>query len=436
MTATKDFVEREHLGLHWRLGGAVGQAIAQGLLWQPEATQALARVVRPGMHVLDGDGSQLWFTLLLARLVGPSGRVVACVAEATAREQLHWHLQRNHLVGRVHVLPGRVSALAAGAAVGAVLPVRFDVARLEVADGDAERDLGAPILRRCRPVLLLHRGAGRDSLRLLGALRRGGYEVIGREGAPFATDEQAVEFLDDSARPCVQARPVAALAGVPTVVASDVDELRGMLGLGAAGRILEDDIDVVENECERFGRKRRDAEVLTTLAANCDGSVLELGTSHGQGTFKLASNLNGGVVHTVNVLPHQVPGGEAGRLVTHLLSAEEIGSFYRARGVANVRQIFANTRDWRPPAELKDLGMVFIDACHDADAVRADSELCWPLLRPGGFLVWHDWSPFARACEWIESVMLGAAAFMADQRLTGPVVHLRGSWTGVLRKNG
>jgi hypothetical protein len=82
------------------------------------------------------------------------------------------------------------------------------------------------------------------------------------------------------------------------------------------------------------------------------------------------------------------------------------------------------------------VGLAFVDACHDADAVRSDSALCWRLLRPGGFLVWHDWSPFARAYGWIDSVMRGAASFMADHRLHGPVVHLRGSWTGVLRKGG
>jgi SAM-dependent methyltransferase len=428
----EDFVEREHLGLHWRLPpeDEVARAIAQGSLWRPEATRILTRVVRPGMHVLDADATQLWFTLLLARMVGPTGRVTACAADPAARAQLHWHLQRNQLTDRVHVVPGRLEDMQ-------VLPARIDVARLVASDGEVDEvTVAGSILRRCRPALLLHRRGERGSSRLLRALRELDHELVDAAGLPFPTDAHALEYLDDAARGAdVLALPGEVLAGMSVRVVDDLDELRQAFGLLATGRILEDDIDEVENECERWGRKRRDAEVLMTLAANCRGDALELGTSHGRGTVELAGNLTGGVVHTVNVLPEQLAAaGDAGVHVTHLLKRDEIGSFWRARGARNVRQIHANTLTWRPTAELDGVGLAFVDACHDADAVRSDSQLCWRLLRPGGFLVWHDWSPFARSYEWIDSVMRGAAAFLADHRLHGPVVHLRGSWTGILRK--
>ncbi len=212
-----------------------------------------------------------------------------------------------------------------------------------------------------------------------------------------------------------------------------IDDLRATLGLARVGLILETDLDVIETECDLHQRRRRDAEVLTTLAANCVGDALELGTSHGRGTFKLATNLPHGIVHTVNVLPEQAAG--AGTLVTHLLERDAIGAFYRARGITNVRQIYANLHTWQPPAALCDLGMAFVDACHDEAAVWQDSHLAWHRLAPGGFLAWHDWSPSARTrFDWIDAVMRGASRFLADVGVTGKVVHLRDSWIGVLRK--
>ena len=216
-------------------------------------------------------------------------------------------------------------------------------------------------------------------------------------------------------------------------VVNTIEQLCGVLALPQQGRILETDLDIVETECDHHQRRRRDAEVLCTLAANCKGDALELGTSHGRGTFKLATNLPNGVVHTVNVLPEQAAG--AGALVTHLLPEGEIGAFYRAHGVRNVNQIFANLRHWQPAPALHDLGLAFVDACHDADAVRADSHLAWRCLAAGGYLLGHDWSPFVRArFDWIDQVMLGASAFLREVGVSGPVVHLRHSWVGVVRK--
>lgn len=222
------------------------------------------------------------------------------------------------------------------------------------------------------------------------------------------------------------------IAGDAQEVAT-IDALCELLALAHRGVILEHDIDVVATECDLHQRRRRDAEVLCTLAANCVGDALELGTSHGRGTFKIASNLRGGVVHTVNVLPEEA--GSAGHLVTHFLSRDEIGAFYRARGVTNVDQIYANLRAWRPPATLRGLGLAFVDACHDAEAVRADSHLAWECLAPGGYLIWHDWSPRDRGrFDWIDAVMRGVSAFLDDIGWRLPVLHLRDSWIGVVRR--
>jgi predicted O-methyltransferase YrrM len=214
-----------------------------------------------------------------------------------------------------------------------------------------------------------------------------------------------------------------------------LEEFQRHFGLSKKGVLLEEDLDVVEVDTDAHGRKRRDAEVLCTLAANSRTDVLELGTSQGRGAFNLASNLAPGLrCHTVNILPEQYDLS-GGKMITHLISKEDIGSFYRERGIQNVVQYYANTARWELPQQIQGVGMVFVDAAHDEENVYLDSKLVWDRIAPGGFLVWHDFSPFCRHFDWIAASMRGAERFVRDLGLESPeIVNLRNSWCGVLRK--
>lgn len=218
-------------------------------------------------------------------------------------------------------------------------------------------------------------------------------------------------------------------------IVENIEDFKRTLGLDRRGVLLENDLDVVENDTELAGRKRRDAEVLCTLAANSKTDVLELGTSHGRGAFKLATNLAHDLLcHTVNILPDQ-HDSSGGKMVTHLIPQEDIGSYYRERGVGNVVQYFANTARWSIPPEIRDLGMVFVDAAHDEENVYQDSKLVWDRIAPGGFIVWHDFSQLSRHFDWINASMRGVERFLREYGLESlEVLNLRHSWCGVLRK--
>jgi spore maturation protein CgeB len=218
-------------------------------------------------------------------------------------------------------------------------------------------------------------------------------------------------------------------------IVESIEDFKRVLGLSQSGILLENDLDVVEVDTDAHGRKRRDAEVLCTLAANSRTDVLELGTSQGRGAFKLSSNLAPGLrCHTVNILPEQYDLS-GGKMITHLISKEDIGSFYRERGVQNVVQYYANTARWELPPQIQGVGMVFVDAAHDEENVYLDSKLVWDRIAPGGFLVWHDFSPFCRHFDWILASMRGAERFVRDLGLESTeIVNLRNSWCGVLRK--
>jgi FkbM family methyltransferase len=476
-TGTGRWLEIERTGFRWRLDPAscIGAEIERTGAWELATTQALLRIVRPGMHVVDVGANLGWFTLLFARAVGPQGVVWAFEPVAGFREQLTWHLRQNGLQDRVRVVPcalGDVSterAIAVGESsatlhwtgtqappeteVVSVRPLdllvprlgieRVDLVKVDV-DGHEPAFLrgAAATLARFRPPLCVEFaqhcldvcGADvRDEARLLESQ---GYVLCDeRDLLPFPTRAHFLRDcgnFDHSAN--VIALPVERLAGARVRIVDNVDELCALFGLRQRGVLQERDLDVVENDCELFDRKRRDAEVLCAIAASWPGDCLDLGTSHGRSAFNLAVNIGDrGRVFSVNVLPEAAQG--AGELVTHLLDRAEIGAFYRARGARNVVQVFANTLTWTPGPEVDRLAVAFVDACHDAAAVKSDSHLAWQRLAPGGFLLWHDWSPLFRGrYPWIDAVMSGVESFLRDIDADGEVVHVRNSWIGVLRK--
>ena len=55
-----------------------------------------------------------------------------------------------------------------------------------------------------------------------------------------------------------------------------------------------------------------------------------------------------------------------------------------------------------------------------------------PQMRPGGWIVWHDFAPeLAPAYPWIDAVCEGVDALYRRGCLSAPVYHLRDSWMGL-----
>ncbi|QWV99035.1 class I SAM-dependent methyltransferase [Geomonas nitrogeniifigens] len=176
-------------------------------------------------------------------------------------------------------------------------------------------------------------------------------------------------------------------------------------------------------------RRLLDAAVIG--GACCNGTpriILEIGTSHGRTTGLIAQNAPEATVYTVNIPPEEIAQG--GRNVTFAPSRDEIGSYYREKGLANVRQIFANTARWEP--DFGPIDVAFIDGCHDADFVYHDTRKVLKRCRPGSIVIWHDFNPeLAKVYGWINDVCTGVERLYADRLLTGRILHLQDSWTGL-----
>lgn len=78
-----------------------------------------------------------------------------------------------------------------------------------------------------------------------------------------------------------------------------------------------------------------------------------------------------------------------------------IGKYYKEAGLAlRVDQLLMDSRN----LDTEILGenqydLVFIDGGHDAEIVRSDTKKAIRLVRPGGFVLWHDFCPSKDACE-------------------------------------
>jgi FkbM family methyltransferase len=201
--------------------------------WETWLTQFMARFVKPGWTVADVGANYGYYSLLLADLVGPAGRMVALEPNPAAAELLRRSLFLNGFAAR-----SRICELAGGAADGGTatllvprrmtggasiadvmpwdlpeitrceVPVatldtllaqesRIDFLKIDV-EGSEERIVAGMerIFARCRPPMVLEFNPARYAdarafLRHLLSLY-GPLQEIGFDGAPVAVDPERV----------------------------------------------------------------------------------------------------------------------------------------------------------------------------------------------------------------------------------------------------
>lgn len=395
---------------------------------EAEAARAVLPHVQPGMAVLDLCCGAGWSTVLLAARVGAGAArpVIAWDADPTARAEAQQNISRASFASRAQVVDpttcgGSFDLIYASQRAFASSEPEAAVQTIAAYGNSALKANGSLAIEVPRQSIA----------KSIAALHRAGFVPMLAGGQhPVLTTDDLVPHPADVV--LVAQRAVDRL-GFAVQTHTDQADLLRAYGCGNPGVLLEDDLDTIDNDCELHGRKRRDAEVLCGLAASHPGPCLDLGTSHGRSAFKLATNIGASKVTTVNMLPEQAIA--AGVHITHVLSRDEIGSYPRERGVTNIHQLYANTLDWDWAGVPDGLHLAFVDACHDEEAVLQDSLQAWHRLDPGGFLIWHDFSPaLQKVHPWIDSSMAGVRRFLEQVQPVGQVQHLLGSWCGVLQK--
>ena len=188
------------------------------------------------------------------------------------------------------------------------------------------------------------------------------------------------------------------------------------------------DFDYVEDVNER---RVRDAESLATVMRNVIPRVaLEIGTANGMATLLMSVNAPDSHIFTVNIPPEELRAGKGGKLTTVALQKENIGTVFRERKLANITQIFANTATWTP--DIGTIDVAFIDGCHDTRFVYNDTRKILQHMKPGGFILWHDFNPrLANKFPWIDSVCNAVEKLCCDGLIQGRIFQIRDSWVGI-----
>lgn len=76
---------------------AIGRSIYATGLWEPEATQEAVSAIKPGMTAVDVGADIGYFTLLFAKLVGSTGKVLSFEPIPAAKDYLDHNVQMNGL---------------------------------------------------------------------------------------------------------------------------------------------------------------------------------------------------------------------------------------------------------------------------------------------------------------------------------------------------
>jgi predicted O-methyltransferase YrrM len=175
-------------------------------------------------------------------------------------------------------------------------------------------------------------------------------------------------------------------------------------------------------------RRIRDAEIIGTVCCNSNAKILlEIGTASGHSTALMAQNAPDGVVYTVNLPPEEAKFG--GNLITNAPSYGEIGSYYKEKGMKNIKQIYANTAKWEP--DFGPIDIAFIDGCHDADFVFNDTRKVLKKCKVGSIILWHDFSlEKIQNFFWTSEVARGIEKLYNMKMISGRILHLQDSWIG------
>lgn len=132
------------------------------------------------------------------------------------------------------------------------------------------------------------------------------------------------------------------------------------------------------------------------MVANRCRRVFEFGTYKGISTTQLALNLApGGVVFTLD-LPEDDPRCNltiSSPAEQQLTKEAGKGRLVPADLLDKVTFLRMDSAEFDPAPFLESIDLAFVDGAHSYDYVKNDSLKAWQMLRPGGWLVWHDCSP-------------------------------------------
>jgi predicted O-methyltransferase YrrM len=126
--------------------------------------------------------------------------------------------------------------------------------------------------------------------------------------------------------------------------------------------------------------------------------IFEIGTFRGRTALNFARNSPPDcIVYTLDLPPD---GRVDARLATNaaderIISKSETGIDYRGKPDAEkIRQLFGDSTKFDFTPYIESMDLVLVDGAHHYDAVVSDTRNALRMVRPGGWILWHDFANY------------------------------------------
>jgi hypothetical protein len=166
------------------------------------------------------------------------------------------------------------------------------------------------------------------------------------------------------------------------------------------------------------------------------GGIFEFGTFDGNTTLQMTLNAPPACrIATLNLPPDhgetQLVSSEQDKLV-HPARAGSGGIFHGEPEKARIDELFGDSASFDFGPFLGRFDFVLVDAGHEYDYVRSDTENAFQLLPPsGGIVVWHDFPNAPGVCRWLEELAERETIYhVANTRLAFALRGARGRSAG------
>jgi predicted O-methyltransferase YrrM len=127
--------------------------------------------------------------------------------------------------------------------------------------------------------------------------------------------------------------------------------------------------------------------------------ILELGTYNGMTTLQMALNAPVGcTTYTLDLPPEKAARIQLSKL-DELVSKHfrsrfntEVGGYFKLRKDVNVVQLWGDTSSFDYSVLGGQVDLIFVDAGHDYENAKKDTDTAFKLLSPRGVILWHNYA--------------------------------------------
>jgi predicted O-methyltransferase YrrM len=155
--------------------------------------------------------------------------------------------------------------------------------------------------------------------------------------------------------------------------------------------------------------------------------VFEIGTYTGVSTLIMALNTADDTeIFTLDIPPATRQTHQHGMGVGNYPEFTVGGAYQGHPAARKITQLYGDSRTFDFSPYYGTVDMVFVDADHTYEFVKADTERALRLLRPGGTIVWDDYTWIERHPE-----CAGVTRCLNELARTRPVFHLAGTRFGI-----